>query len=1026
MKLVVLAAGNSSTLAGLNESPPVCLNRFDKSEVVLDTLVAIGQQVQSSKYVVVGGYRLTDIMQARPGLAYYYNRDWKESGVLASLLQCAHEFDDDLLIAYSDVVHHRETAVAMIEAEGEIVVACDSLWKTRYEGRTARQRGRAEVFIKTALGSNRIVRAAQLNLGGGTATIVGEYAGLILLRKNVVRELAGTIGALVNNDKNAGIDSLLAALDTQRTIAIYDLKGNWAELDAEADLASFRFGTKAETLTRLENVLLSCRVLPQFTFTVRDWMDRRDDVLQGISRKFAENNRIVVRSSAINEDTELESMAGNFDSVLHVPIDDRQAVISAIARVCQSYQKNGTLVTLDNQVLIQPMLDEVHASGVVFTSDLETAAPYFTIAIDRSGSTDSVTSGTGKHVETIIVARDAKVSWKDRHVEALIVAIKEIEQQTGYTSLDIEFAITDDSKGAAKVVVLQVRPIAAHKEQKKVASSDIDAELQAISRFIRSDNCQKIPLCGTETAYGVMPDWNPAEIIGINPRPLAFSLYRHLITDRVWGQSRELCGYRTTFPRPGLVSLSGKPYVDVRMSFSSFVPASLEDSIAERLVEFAVRKLKANPELHDKVEFDVMPTVFDLGFSDKLSEWKEAGFSESECRAIHDVYHTMTLDLVSKDRVDAEVAQLSELANRRKRVLDQKTSEKANLIESIRQLLQDCQDYGTLPFSNLARLAFVGITQLKSLVNTGVMTSARYHEFLASINTVAKHFVNDLANGTKPDLLKAYGHLRPGTYDIRSLAYHEAFDDYIDLENRPVAESLPQFELSASENAAIIAKLDAASFKIDSGQLLEFIRAAVQGRELGKFEFSRNLSLAIDFIAELGEESGLNREELSFLEVDDILEFAFRTIPANHGIWWRELIELRRRQHAITCAIKLPELITRERNIWSFSPGMTKPNFVTQKTVFGATVNVKGAAASSLDGTLCLIENADPGFDWIFSHRIAGLITAFGGANSHMAIRCAEFEVPAAIGCGEILYRQLLMANRIRLDCVANTIEVLS
>ena len=47
------------------------------------------------------------------------------------------------------------------------------------------------------------------------------------------------------------------------------------------------------------------------------------------------------------------------------------------------------------------------------------------------------------------------------------------------------------------------------------------------------------------------------------------------------------------------------------------------------------------------------------------------------------------------------------------------------------------------------------------------------------------------------------------------------------------------------------------------------------------------------------------------------------------------------------------------------------------------------------------IENADPGFDFIFSHNIKGLITAFGGPNSHMSIRCNEFGIPAAIGIGE-------------------------
>jgi len=49
--------------------------------------------------------------------------------------------------------------------------------------------------------------------------------------------------------------------------------------------------------------------------------------------------------------------------------------------------------------------------------------------------------------------------------------------------------------------------------------------------------------------------------------------------------------------------------------------------------------------------------------------------------------------------------------------------------------------------------------------------------------------------------------------------------------------------------------------------------------------------------------------------------------------------------------------------------------------------------------------------------RIEGLITKFGGSNSHMAIRCAEMSVPAAIGVGELLFETLAYSPRIELSC---------
>ena len=57
----------------------------------------------------------------------------------------------------------------------------------------------------------------------------------------------------------------------------------------------------------------------------------------------------------------------------------------------------------------------------------------------------------------------------------------------------------------------------------------------------------------------------------------------------------------------------------------------------------------------------------------------------------------------------------------------------------------------------------------------------------------------------------------------------------------------------------------------------------------------------------------------------------------------------------------------------------------------------------NLKGKIILVESADPGYDWLFLYGIAGLITKYGGSNSHMSIRCSEMNIPAVIGCGEQL-----------------------
>ena len=111
-----------------------------------------------------------------------------------------------------------------------------------------------------------------------------------------------------------------------------------------------------------------------------------------------------------------------------------------------------------------------------------------------------------------------------------------------------------------------------------------------------------------------MPDWNPAELIGPVPSPLAVSLFRKLITSSAWSVAREQMGYRS-LPRTDLmVMVGGRPYIDVRASFNSFIADGVPKAAGEKLINAWLERLVSNPSLHNKVEFEVAQTIMDFDF----------------------------------------------------------------------------------------------------------------------------------------------------------------------------------------------------------------------------------------------------------------------------------------------------------------------------------------------------------------------------------------------------------------------------
>lgn len=767
------------------------------------------------------------------------------------------------------------------------------------------------------------------------------------------------------------------------------------------------FSTKAGTLALLAGHLQGAVVLPQVLFTVADWRLSAGACLERLHE--AGWPCMAVRSSSAREDGEQASAAGEYESCLNVTCDEVEA---AVERVLDSM--GGQAAWPDDQFFVQPMVTDVSLAGVGFGLDPATLAPYFVINYDESsGLTDSVTSGRSNELKTFYAHHSATHVPLD--LAPVVDVLRELQSLFGRQAIDIEFAM--DKQG--RLFLLQVRPLV-------LTGEPTDAQSHGkLVRLIHERIAQGIRpqpfLHGERTVFGVMPDWNPAEIIGVRPRPLALSLYRELVTDMIWAYQRNNYGYRNLRSFPLMLHFHGLPYIDVRVSFNSFIPRDIDGALADKLVNYYIERLLAAPNLHDKIEFEIVFSCYTLDLPQRLQALQNEGFTEAECERLADSLRNLTNRIVHNEtglwRTDRQ--KLDVLLARRDEILGADTDP----VTRIYWLLEDCRRYGTLPFAGLARAGFIAVQLLRSLVTVGVLNQVEYDAFLSGLSTVSGQMTQDFEQLNRTTFLARYGHLRPGTYDILSPRYDEAPDLYFDWQRMDV-EPRPdeaRFALSLAQMREISRLLSEHGLSHDVVGLFDFLQAGIELREYAKFVFTRNLSDALTLFRELGQDLGFSADDMSYANIQVIKELHAASADPKELI--AASIEEGRRRYAETCQIVLPPLITRAEDALCFHMPQTEPNFITQRQVTAAIVDYQ--QRDRLQGAIVVIPSADPGFDWIFSHRIAGFITAYGGANSHMAIRANELGLPAVIGAGEVLYRKWAAAQMLSIDCANRRVEVL-
>ena len=570
---------------------------------------------------------------------------------------------------------------------------------------------------------------------------------------------------------------------------------------------------------------------------------------------------------------------------------------------------------------------------------------------------------------------------KYKEYSVYLKILTKLEDLFGNKHLDIEMVLDNNSSP----LLLQVRPLM----EKKVNKDLIFTEKKIIEQNVKKYDSLKETTndrFGINQLFSNMSDMNPAEMIGKKPDNVAFGLYKFMFTDSTWNIQRGEFGYRKYKPAKLMELFNNVAYINVNHSLNSFLTRSLQADSCEKIIQHQLEKLKENPQLHDSIEFNISRSSYVFDTEDEFAVEYKNIISPEEIQKWHQ-------DLIEIDSLNKSTLEKNnETMLRAFSLLD------GNFKYSKKENIKFIRDNMALPFTHHSRLGFVYFAQLNNLLRKDVITEAQKNSLLLSVKSISTKMKSDayqvkLGKKSLSSFLDIYGHIRAGNYNLSS----SNLKNNLEFTELLVHNSEPQDE-NISLQKVIFSNIDK-YFELNNipytaSAWVEMFQTAIATRENSKFYYTKG----IDGILNEIEEQNISDEEL-FQRLN--IEFS--------------------QENKINLDLKntlMPDLISSSDDFYLYEEMSKDGNYIGQGTVSGKVLRLDNYSNQpyDLDNKIVVIPAADPGWDWIFNYKIKSLITQYGGPNSHMAIRCAEHNIPAILGVGENNFSMISTSQSLSID----------
>ncbi len=249
-KAVIIAAGSGKSLLPLTEDRPKCMLDI-KGRTILERQIEALRACGVHDIVVVRGYR-KEVVTA-PGVRFYDNDRYDETGELASLFSAEAELAGPLLFLYSDILFEQAVLEKLLRAEADCAVVVDRAWVDQRDRLMPLGKPLDLVITKNAppaglrslpaAGDDTLLAIGQ-RIRPEQAT--GEFIGLARFSERgaqLVREAyrecraagAGRFHEADSPEQGAFTDLLQELVERGHTVACVDVYKGWLEIDTFED-----------------------------------------------------------------------------------------------------------------------------------------------------------------------------------------------------------------------------------------------------------------------------------------------------------------------------------------------------------------------------------------------------------------------------------------------------------------------------------------------------------------------------------------------------------------------------------------------------------------------------------------------------------------------------------------------------------------------------------------------------------------------------------------------------------------------